>query len=104
MKTGEKPSLASAPISRSDATFEMAYAETGLNAAVSSSGASPAAPYVLHDDANTKRLTPAARASSARRTDPRWLISAGSPGWSSPVGSFDSAARWAKRDHAARRA
>ena len=51
------------------------------------------APYMLHEDANTKRSIPAARASSASRTPARWLMSYVSASSKSPRGSFDSAAR-----------
>ena len=48
---------------------------------------------MLQDDEKMKRCTPAARASSARRTEARWLMSSVSRGSSCPSGSFDSAAR-----------
>ncbi len=40
-----------------------------------------------------KRLTPAARAFSARPTEPRWLISMVRPGSFSPMGSLESSER-----------
>ncbi len=53
MKVGLKLSLAIWLTSRSTHTLDVAYAVTGLNSALSSSTASPAAPYMLHDEANT---------------------------------------------------
>ncbi len=73
--TGEKSSVASSASDCSARTFDAAYAVSGASGAVSSTGASePEAPYMLHDDAKTKRSTPAARASSASRTVASWLI------------------------------
>src|SRR3954462_13157075 len=63
-KVGEKLSVANPESDCSDRTFEDAYAVSGANGAASSTAVSESdAPYMLHEDANTKRSIPAARAS-----------------------------------------
>src|SRR2546425_921377 len=66
----------------------------GWNGASSRSSSCPATPYKLHEDANRNRGTPAHLASSARRTEARWLMAYVQAGLTSPRGSLDSAARW----------
>ena len=74
-KIGEKSSVANSESDCSDRTFDDAYAVSGASGAVSSTAVFESdAPYMLHEDANTKRSIPAARASSASRTPARWLI------------------------------
>src|SRR6266849_9712907 len=66
---GQKFSSASRATSRSTSTLDTPYGVTGFSSAVSSRKPPPAAPYVLQEEENTKRLTPACFASSANRTE-----------------------------------
>ncbi len=95
MKTGAKPSPSSSPSAVSAATFDSAYGVIGRSSEVSSSASSPPdAPYIEHDEAKTKRPTPAAFAARARATVPSRLISYVQDEFRSPSGSFERAPRW----------
>ena len=94
MKMGVKSSSARRRSACSARTFDAAYGVNGLSGALSStSSAAVERPYMLHEEAKTKRLTPACFAERARLRLARKLISSVSDGSRSPSGSFESAAR-----------
>src|SRR6266481_8471882 len=70
-EVGLKCSSAIFARSRSTKTLDSPYGVTGLSDAVSSWKSSPAAPYVLHDEENTKRSTPPVLPNTASRTEAR---------------------------------
>src|SRR5215211_2089434 len=87
IETGAKSGPASAASASSARTFDSAYAVSGFSGALSSTASSEDAPYMLQDDENTNRRTPASRAARASETVDSKLISRVSSGLKSPIGS-----------------
>ena len=74
--------------------YATAYGVSGTRGASSLTRAELDLPYMLHDEANTNRATPASFAASARESVPRRLTSYVHSSFRSPSGSFERAARW----------
>src|SRR5438093_13655483 len=87
-KTGEKLSLASSVSASSASTFERAYSVLGSSGEVSSTTSADDIPYMMQEEENRKRLTPASRASSASRIEARRLMSSVHPVSRLPIGSL----------------
>jgi hypothetical protein len=75
-------------------TLERAYSVCGSSGDCSSTTCASETPYMMHEEENSSRRTPASRASSARRTEAWKLISSVQPSLRLPIGSLESAPRW----------
>ena len=90
---GENPCPASSAIALSLLTFERAYSVLGSSGESSVTTFAADAPYMMQDDENRNRFTPAAAATRASRTEAWWLMSYVSEGLRLPIGSLLNAAR-----------
>src|SRR5215207_2726706 len=68
IETGAKLGPARSTSASSERTFDSEYTVRGFSGALSSTVSSEEVPYMLQDDENTKRRTPASRDARARET------------------------------------
>ncbi len=101
---GENVASASCAIARSAFTFERAYSVWGSSGDSSVTIAASDMPYMMHEEENRNRCTPAALANSARRTEAWKLIPSVQCGLRLPIGSLLSAARWTTASNPSRSA